>query len=405
MNKTIIFFILILIGFHSFGQPWFQKASFGGEARHRTTTFTIGNYGYLGLGHINSGIDVEYEDFWKYDPASDSWAQIANYPEGPCFHVTGFVIGSIAYVGTGRLENGSYTKKFHSYDPITNMWVPIADFPGTARRGAVSFVLNGKGYVGTGQSSGGLTVDFYEYNPVLNLWNTRANLPGLPRTSSVAFSINSYGYVGTGQTNSGSTNDFYQYDPMTNTWTAKADVGPTTRQEATGFAVNGLGYIGTGDDFSSGNNFNDMWEYNPTLNSWTLIEQFAGTARRYLNSFVIGSRAYAGTGTNGTNFRDFWMFDQVLSVLTRKMSETDISTYPNPCSDKLIIDLENLPSDIGTENLTFELYSVLGNLVSSLKFEGTKLVTDISALGNGNYIYKLKYKESTFKSSKIIITH
>lgn len=405
MNKIVYFFIISLLAFNTLGQTWFQKASFGGEARHRTTTFTIGNYGYLGLGHVNSGIDVEYEDFWKYDPASDSWSQIANYPEGRCFHAVGFVIGTKAYVGTGRLENGTYSKKFFSYNPATNIWTPVADLLGAARRGAVGFTLNGKGYVGTGQTSGGLSTDFYEYNPVLDQWISRAPLPSEPRTSAVAFAINNLGYLGTGQTTVGSKNDFYQFDPISNTWTIKAPVGPTTRQEAVGFAVNGLGYIGTGDDYSSGNNYSDMWEYDPTINSWVQIEEFAGTARRYLSAFVIGSRAYAGTGTNGTNFRDFWMFDQILSVLTRKMEYTVISMYPNPCSNKLIIDLENLPQDIVPEKLTFELYSVLGKLVSTEKIEGDKLITDVSDLENGSYIYQLKYNESTFKSGKIIISH
>lgn len=378
-----------------------EKSNFAGDARHRSSSFSIGNNGYTGLGHINSGIDVEYEDFWKYDPSSDSWSQIANYPEGRCYHAASFVIGNKAYVGTGRLENGTYSKKFFCYDPVLNSWSPIPDLPGAQRRGAVAFTVNGKGYVGTGQVSTGYSVTFYEYDPLLNQWFTKANFPGSSRTSSVAFSIGDFGYVGTGSTNSGSTNDFYQYNPVTNQWVLKAAVGPTTRQEAVGFAVNGKGYIGTGDDFSSGNNFSDMWEYEPLTNIWVQTEDFAGTARRYLTAFVIGDRVYAGTGTNGTNFKDFWMFDKGLSVLPKEMENTRVSVYPNPAKDNINFNLQDLPSFVINENITVEIYSIIGERICSKKFEAMNLQIDLSGINSGQYIYQLKYENNTFKTGKL----
>lgn len=403
--KRLLLLSLCTFYLSAFGQPWFEKANYGGDARHRTSTFTIGDDGYLGLGHINSGIDVNYEDFWKYDPASDSWSQIANYPEGKCFHAVSFTIGTKAYVGTGRLNNGTYSKKFFCYDPLSNTWSPIADLPGLARRGAVGFTLNGKGYVGTGQTTSGYSADFYEYNPATNSWTMKANFPGPPRTSSVAFSIGNFGYLGTGNTNMGSINDFYQYNPLTNVWVAKAPVGPTTRQEAVGFAVNGLGYIGTGDDFSSGNNYSDMWEYDPTLNTWIQIEEFAGTARRYLSAFVIGSRAYAGTGTNGTNFRDFWMFDQILSVLKRKLDHIEIVTYPNPSSENLTINLSAIPDFVQVDNITCSVVSLSGELITQKKFEENQLHMNVSDLNSGIYIYRLQHEGESFKTGKLIIAH
>ena len=383
-------------------QPWFLKSDFGGEARHRASSFTIVNKGYIGLGHINSGVDVEYEDFWSYDPASDAWTQIANYPEGRCYHAASFVIGNKAYVGSGRLENGSYSKKFFEYDPVTNTWTQIADLPGLERRGAVGFVVNGKGYVGTGQTNSGYVADFYQYNPLNNQWTAIPGLPAAGRTSSVAFSIDNFGYVGTGNTNSGSSNDFYRYDPALNQWTPRANVGNINRQEAVGFAVNGLGYIGTGDDFSSGNNFSDMWEYDPLTNSWIQIEDFDGTARRYLTAFVIGSRAYAGTGTNGTNFRDFWMFDQILSVLQRKMNHFQPSVYPIPTDGKLTIDLDGLPSYIDYQDLTLSLFDFTGKTVEIVAFNTPKVSVETHGLSSGSYIYQIKHQNEVFYSGKIV---
>jgi N-acetylneuraminic acid mutarotase len=403
LNKKFTFAFLFLLYFSTIqAQPWFEKSNFGGTARHRASSFSIGNFGYIGLGHINSGVDVEYEDFWKYDPSSDTWTQIANYPNGKCYHATSFVIGNLAYVGGGRLENGSYTKKFYSYDPVTNVWTPIADLLGAARRGAVGFAINGKGYVGTGQTTTGYAADFYEYNPLANTWTAKANFPGAGRTSAVGFSIDQFGYLGTGNTNMGSTNDFYQYRPDINQWVLKAPVGPITRQEAVGFAVNGMGYIGTGDDFSSGNNYGDFWEYEVLSNTWVQIEDFAGTARRYLTSFVIGTRAYVGTGTNGTNFRDFWMFDQILSVLKRKLYDFDVSLYPNPSVDFINIDLLNIPNYIPISSFKFELFNLNGQLFKSEQLESNQTSIRIDQLNSGNYIYRLVYDGQTVKIGKFV---
>jgi N-acetylneuraminic acid mutarotase len=403
MNTIKILGAFLYISATAYAGPWFEKANFGGTARHRSSAFSIGNMGYVGLGHVNSGVDVEYEDFWRYDPASDTWTQIANYPEGRCYHAAAFVIGNKGYVGTGRLESGSYSKKFFCYDPVTNTWTQIADVLGVARRGAVGFSLNGKGYIGTGQTTSGFSKDFYEYDPGTNTWTAKALFPGAARTSAVGFTIEGSGYLGTGQTNAGSVNDFYQFNPQLNQWILKAPVGVITRQEAAGFSLNGLGYIGTGDDFSSGNNYSDFWEYDPVLNTWVQIEDFAGTARRYLATFVIGSRAYAGTGTSGTNFRDFWMFDQILSVLQRKSEEIKVKLYPNPAAEKIHLSLGDLPTFIHPSSINLSVYNSTGQVCKQLSFTSNSQVLDVQNLPDGWYIYRLEYDNQAFKTGKFIV--
>lgn len=401
--RPVFLGLLLFMSGSVLAQPWFELPNFMGDARHRATSFSIGNKGYMGLGHINSVVDISYDDIWEFDPASNVWTQKASFPLGPIFHATAFVIHAKAYLGTGRITGGAYTKKFFEYDPTTNIWTPIADLPGAARRGAVSFSINGKGYVGTGQTTAGYSADFYQYDPSNNSWVVKMPFPGLPRTSSVGFAIGDIGYIGTGSTNSGSTNDFFAYDPTTNQWTNKPTVGPTSRQEATGFALNGKGYIGTGDDYSSGNNYSDMWEFDPALNSWVQIADFAGTARRYLSSFTIGSRAYAGTGTNGTNFKDFWMFDQILSTFSSLDSKTEISIYPNPVSDQLTIDFNNLPAFIHLEDITFTLVDLNGRLKKTGQLVNQHVVFDCSDLPKGEFVVQVVHLSQSIVIKKIIV--
>jgi N-acetylneuraminic acid mutarotase len=402
LSVAILSFFISLI---TYGNPWYQKFDFTGDARHRSTAFSIGTEGYIGLGHINSAVDVEYDDFWKYNPASNSWSQIANFPDGKCYHAAAFVINGKAYVGTGRKEDGSYSKRFFEYNPLTNSWTAIADLPGVARRGAVCFSVNGKGYCGTGQTTSGYSTDFYQYDPSNNQWTICANFPGIARTSAVAFAIGDFGYLGTGDSNSGSTNDFYQYNPSSNQWIQKAQVGPSTRQEACGFVVNGKGYIGTGDDYSSGNNFSDFWEYNPINETWTQIEDFSGTARRYLVGLTIGSRAYVGTGTNGTNFKDFWMFDRNLSLLEKKLESVNLSIYPNPCAESCLFDFHDRLNEYELAQLNIQLVSLDGSVKVNHKVSTNQTKIDTKHLKSGCYLYSIESDHFPLKTGQLIIVN
>src|SRR5690606_30756358 len=74
------------------------------EKRYAAASFTIGGIGYVGLG---TGIAVgnttrdTYEDFWKYNPATDTWTQTNNFNGGKRSHTFAEVVGGLPYVGCG----------------------------------------------------------------------------------------------------------------------------------------------------------------------------------------------------------------------------------------------------------------------------------------------------------------
>ena len=79
--RQILFFLFLIEVLYLNANPWVQKADFGGPGRHRATGISIANKGYMGLGHVNgTGIDINYKDWWQFDPASNSWTQKANFP-------------------------------------------------------------------------------------------------------------------------------------------------------------------------------------------------------------------------------------------------------------------------------------------------------------------------------------
>lgn len=391
--RTGLIIWFFLIAFVSMGVgSWEQLQDFGGEARHRTTGLSIGNKIYLGLGHYNgAGVNILFGDWWEYDPSNGSWTQKADYAGGPCYHATGFTIDQLGYVGTGRTSavGSTLVQDFFKYDPSTNTWTAITPFIGSGRRGSVSFVIDGIAYLGTGESNGGRTGSFFKYEPSSDTWTQVSSIPGPDRTSSVAFAIDGFGYCGTGDISGGSTNDFWKYDPSSDSWTACAPVGPISRQEATGFALYGKGYIGTGDDMSSGTNYKDFWKYDPITDSWEQMDDFSGTARRYLTSIVHNDVAYCALGTNGTNFKDFWRYDPTASV--DKLDLEIACLGPNPCIDFLHVS--------GVQAESYVCYSIAGKILQSGELYSNRI--DLSSLQPGSYVVQIQL-ENNINISKVI---
>ena len=149
---------------------WTRKADFGGGIRHIAKGFSIGNKGYIGWGQDEGG--TFQKDFWEYDPATDRWTQKADHDvamDAPA----AFSIGNKGYVGTGavRDENNNLIpiNNFWEYDPATDTWTKKADVGGEERAFAAAFSIGNKGYIGTGVFLSapdllGFAKDFWEYD-------------------------------------------------------------------------------------------------------------------------------------------------------------------------------------------------------------------------------------------------
>ncbi|MBD3635918.1 MAG: T9SS type A sorting domain-containing protein [Crocinitomicaceae bacterium] len=388
---------------------WNKKANMPAVARHRTVAFTVGNKGYLGLGHYNSGPNgnIYLEDIWEYDPSMNTWTQKANFAGGPRYHAVGVGYQNVAYVGTGRDLIGSgpsftLENDWWEFDPIANTWTPKADFIGAPCRGSVAFLIDGFIYVGTGQVSGGYTANFYAYDIANDQWI--AGIPPFPggqRTSAVGFAIDGKGYVGTGGVGCGTT-DFYEYKPSANTWLQRADIGTVIRNEACGFSVNGKGYILTGDNCSSGTNYSDMWEYHPESDLWVQLEDFPGAARRYMAAFVIGNKVYCGSGTSGVNYNDLWEYDQTLSTIQRDESYIDVKLYPNPAIENVVINLNNLPKGLSYEDLKVRIVDLQGKIWQEETITSEKTQLSRNHAPSGLYLYHILYEGQSIKQGKFL---
>jgi N-acetylneuraminic acid mutarotase len=340
--RTIAVTLCILIGtLLSAQNTWEKKAAFGNDKRSRCVSFSIGNRGYVGCGEDTA--DLVRNDFWEYDPGTDTWTQKATLPGAGRRDAVGFAIGTKGYVGTGidaaESQLGNNLNDWWEYNPATNTWLSRAPYPGSSSWGGIyfgcGFVCNGMGYiVGGKQGNSNYTSSLYRYNPTTNSWTQMAQFPGGTRYAMSAFTINNKAYVGLGTDENILQTDWWEYNASNNTWLQKGSFPGSGRFAAAGFAIGQKGYLLGGTD---GGYKDELWQYDVPTDSWWVKAPYDGGPRRSMAVFVIANAAYAGTGSGFTGKRrDFWQYEQFLTGVD-EIAEQSPGIYPNPVDDHFVL--------------------------------------------------------------------
>lgn len=390
-SRLLVLSLLLLLTTDLLAQNqyvWTQRATIPAVGRHRASGCAVHNRGYIGLGHINNMTgEVIYDDWWEYDPATDSWTQRASFPMGPRYHAVAFGLGNYAYAGTGSGMMGDSDDMWR-YDPATNTWTQMAPVPGGARSGAVAFVINGKGYV----CNGDFQTDLEEYNPTTNTWTTKAACPS-GGYSTVAAVVNNKAYVGIGQATT-----WAEYNPATDTWTTKAPLPAIARFGSGCFALHGWVYVISGSDWTQ--EFSDSWAYNPLTNQWVQIDDFPGQGRHYFVCYTMGNMAYGGTGTSGTNYSDFWQFGTLSGVEENSATETAATVYPNPIQTTATLALKSGRF----EHADLIITDAQGREVKHIAdCSGEQLTIDREGLAAGTYFYALRSAAAEYANGQLIV--
>jgi N-acetylneuraminic acid mutarotase len=289
------------------GKQWKQLngISSGDSANGRFVGigFSIGNKGYMGLGDGNDG--TFYNDLFQYDPATNSWTQMASCPAALADAVC-MVINNVAYIGLGQTGIVTNSNAWFAYDPSTNVWTRKADFPGVGRASAIGVAMGNIGMVGLGFDKYGIQyADIWIYDPSTDNWTQKRDFsaPHIPELE-VGFSLDNQTAFVTGtnyyQNNLSPVNVLYQYDPVADVWTEKQWRPGIPMQQPTAMVINGNGYILGGGE--------EDWMYQSGTDSWTQIPFF--TERRGAAAFTIGNTGYFGNGTGlyVNAMTDLWQF-------------------------------------------------------------------------------------------------
>lgn len=166
----------------------------------RTHPAFIANQGkvFVGMGGSQTG---NRNDWWEYDMATDSWSQKPDFPDLPRHHPYQFAIGDYVYTGLGHGNNTSQGvqifDEWYRYDPQTETWDQMATLPSEGRVAGTQFSYGGKGYVLSGDGDDHNVMpfgEFWEYDPVEDKWNGMPPHPGSSRWAPTSFVLDDYVY-------------------------------------------------------------------------------------------------------------------------------------------------------------------------------------------------------------------
>jgi hypothetical protein len=274
---------------------WIRKADIpsGMFGRWGAIGFAIDGKGYAGTGSGN-GLSA-YSDFYRYEEATNSWTRLADFGGGKRYWTASFVIGQVAYVGTGSETGaGEGNREFYKYNVNNDTWTRVTDFGGAAASRAIGFSVNGKGYVCRSFGAD----NFWEYDPINDQWIQKADFAAVTQfetnRATGSFVINNKAYVIVTQY---SQKELYLYDPLSDTWIKKASVP----YEFGSYLPVVLATVTHGYYFDGYAGF----EYDPIGDNWRQVTFIPIGSRNEPFSFAIGNTLYVGGGRDG-NFKDFW---------------------------------------------------------------------------------------------------
>ena len=389
----IMFFICPFVMFGQYN-TWTKLNDVTMGKRERATGFSIDSIGYL-CGGVDTA-EIIHKDLWAYNPQSDSWTQKANLPGSPRRDAISFVINDFAYVGSGMDSlsgpTGNTLKDFWRYNPITNSWSAVADFPGAGGQGvyfATGFSVAGKGYLCGGKIGPNMySSQLWEYKPSNNQWMQRANFPGGVRYQMLSFVIGSKAYVGMGTDQNIFKKDMYCYNPGANNWEPIAQFPAYERASATTFTLEGRGFVCLGN---TGGLLKDLIEYNPQTDAWTLRPEFGGSARKGAISFVIGNKAYVGTGKGVSGKKASWYVYAPADYAGLQRIEEQLRIYPNPVESNLKI--ANLQGQLNK----LVIYDNSGTKLHEIKLTGLNALDfDFSMFKQGTYLLVFESEAGQF---------
>lgn len=165
---------------------WTRAANLPNPRHHMAALVFNGKIYAIGGQHKHDGPLVPQDDVHAYDPATNTWTQMADMPVA--LNHIGFstiIVGSRIVVLGGQERHGVGSAKIFAYAPGTNTWTRLSDLP-AARHSMVAGYLNGFIYISTGYVSATLkgTIDLNSALPTNTPTSTPTNTPTATATNT-----------------------------------------------------------------------------------------------------------------------------------------------------------------------------------------------------------------------------
>lgn len=216
------------------------------RAVHHANAVSDGTTIYV-LGALSGTNFTAIDDSYKLDPATDSqWTSLAAMTSGRerGAAVGGLIAGKIYLAGGFR--NVAASDLVDVYDPATDSWAPLANLPATRDHACGAAIGDELIF------AGGRTVqtnsprpDVWSYTASTNTWTARAAMPtgrGGMGCGAIGNQLYTTGGEGNPAAASGVFPDVEAFDPATNTWSELPDM-PNPKHGVAGAVWDGALYL------------------------------------------------------------------------------------------------------------------------------------------------------------------
>jgi len=273
--------------------PWELQGSSMFATTHGFGAAAVGSYVYAFGGQAPGPYGNSVAQ--RYDPASDTWVEVASMPTArhslKAVELDGYIYAIGGHVFNSRREN-------ERYDPTTNSWQSLAAKP-TAVSGLGVTAFGGKIYTFGGNRYGSWQSVIEVYDPGANTWRSAGNMPeaGEP-WDAVAIGDRIYLAGGNGFASEGGTaSHLWAYDPISGTWDTNLPTLNVARSSPELVSVNNTLFAIGGS--SDGGPLSSVECWSPGDSSWTLCESL-NVARVGHETAAIGQTIYAFGGYNSS---------------------------------------------------------------------------------------------------------
>jgi len=284
------------------------------EGRFEATTVVFNDKLYAFGGFKDNQWRV-LRDYEVYDPATNKWTKLGTLPVGMAeTHLGATTDGTYMYFAGGlagdyqNTDPPQVTKdQVYRYDPAANTWTQIATLPAPRGAGGLALVGRELHYIG------GFPEDNFSnpgthwvYNLDTKAWTTAPSMPD-PKDHFSTVVLNGQIYCLGGEHGHHELHDqsvtAHRYDPVTQTWTTLANAPtPKSHDEGATFVSDGK-IIMAGGQIDTSNAIqqptNQVVAYDPTTDRWSTIGALPA-ARQGASIQRIGTKVIVTLGGTTT---------------------------------------------------------------------------------------------------------
>jgi N-acetylneuraminic acid mutarotase len=294
------------------------------HARSHAVAFALDDYLYFGLGENDLG---KFKDFYRYDYNTGIATRIADFPGDARSNSAYGENNGKGYIVGGRLASGT-TNEFWEFDPATETWQQLANVPYPSYDRGVFFMLNNSFYVGRGYSN---SPNYYRYDFSTQNWVSVLN-----ETNSLMFSFQNYiSFAWNGNGYTINANTIRKFVPSTQAWTS---VTATIPADVTGYGLWAIPMVDCvmigGMDASPAKTYlffpdQGIFKPGPSSNGVDLNRSKPAVCSRNGELYLLaGERDWSSEFSPGTVNEEFINFGSVISVFKESNCNTGSAFLP-----------------------------------------------------------------------------